>query len=160
MIEPEMPTRLCNPCNRQQALFLGLSAIGEFSIIFLFAAAVSEGRPFVIWLGLAVALAASGISVAALMTREFIQRPRMLELSPDGIRAFSRWGSSRLIPWNNLERVEVSVTTERLFGRTYRDAKVTTSKSKFCMMTDYHNALAIKEDYEMVTRKTLELESY
>ena len=97
-----------NPHNKEFIRNLLIMAIVLFSF-FLFLAVVFAlygghfDYGFYIWLFIAIFI--SSLLLLGIIVREYIQRPKYIEIQPSGILTTSQWGSKRFIPWNWMKYV-------------------------------------------------------
>jgi hypothetical protein len=149
--------KMHNPNNRRQVVNFIILIVG-FCLISIFAGYVfgyGTGDDFSIIVGWILAISYGGLLLAILIRKEFIQRPRYVELIGTGVMLTSRLGSQRFVPWDNIRHLAIDFATpERWHGQIYHDAKIKLfDGSEILVIHDI--AMAVKKAYETATGRSM-----
>jgi hypothetical protein len=129
-----------------------------FCLISIFAGYVfgyGTGDDFSIMVGWVLAISYGGLLLAILIRKEFIQRPRSVELIDPGVMLMSRLGSQRFVPWDNIRYLAIDFTTpEKWHGQIYHDAKIKLFNGSEILVI-HEIAMAVKKRYETVTGRSI-----
>lgn len=152
-----------NRHNKQFIYGIIIIAVVEFSffsviavILGVYGGHFSYGK----YVSFSIAILITSLLLLALLLKEFILRPRTIEIQPNGILLISQWGRRRFVPWNWIKSISLSATTERWNQESYREAKIFTAESTFWVMTYREIAESIIDAHKEATGYDIKISTY
>ena len=149
--------RMHNPNNRQQVANF-IIAIIVFNLVIISAGYIigyGYSDDFAVILGWTVALSYGGLLLTILLMKEFVRRPRTVEIFGSGIMLTSRLGSERFVPWDGIRYLAIDYRTEEEWhGKIYHDAKLKMFDGSVVFVT-HEIGMAVRKAYETATGRSI-----